>query len=110
MPRVKFLVTMCAILVASATAAGAEPKAGDHAGLTYWRPLANMNFDKEQEKILEEWNKVALDAKTDKLLDNSRPILLQMHRGAQIEHCDWGLDYQDGINMLLPHLGKARSL
>src|SRR5262245_26817054 len=87
-------------------AAAAEP----NAALKYWLAFANMKYDKDQEKIIEDWNKVPLDAKVDKLLDNSRVHLLQMHRGAQIEPCDWGLDYSDGVNMLLPHLGKARNL
>jgi hypothetical protein len=93
-------------LFPAARAAAAEP----NAALKYWLAFANMNYDKDQEKIIEDWNKVPLDAKTDKLLDNARVFLLQMHRGAQIEHCDWGLDYSDGVSMLLPHLGKARNL
>src|SRR5262245_2562587 len=107
MRRGWFLILLVSLALFPATrAAAAEP----NAALKYWLAFANMNYDKDQEKILEEWNKVPLDAKTDKLLDNSRPHLLQMHRGAQIDRCDWGLDYEDGVSMLLPHLAKARNL
>src|SRR5947209_4020895 len=109
MRRGWFLILLMS-LVPLASAAGAEPNLGANAALKYWLAFANMNFDKEQEKILEEWNKVPLDVKADKLLDNARPMLLQLHRGAQIERCDWGLDYEDGVGMLLPHLAKARNL
>ena len=33
-----------------------------------------------------------------------------MLRGAKLRGCDWGLDYEDGIGLLLPHLNKAREL
>jgi hypothetical protein len=104
-----FLVLMipCALTCA---APAAEPEPATNAALKYWLAYVNMNFDKEQEKLLDNWNKAPLDAAADKILDNSKNILQQMHRGAQIERCDWGLDYEDGPGMLLPHLGKARLL
>jgi hypothetical protein len=33
-----------------------------------------------------------------------------LHRGAALKNCDWGLDYNDGISMLMPHLAKSRDL
>jgi hypothetical protein len=33
-----------------------------------------------------------------------------MERGARLKRCDWGLDYNDGMGMLLPYLAKARDL
>src|SRR5262249_21936293 len=55
-------------------------------------------------------NKVPLDAATLKLIDKSRNSRLYLHRGAKLRFCDWGLDYADGIRLLLPHAPKARAL
>src|SRR5436305_10181793 len=33
-----------------------------------------------------------------------------LRRGAKLRRCDWGLDYNDGLGLLLPHLAKARDL
>jgi hypothetical protein len=67
-------------------------------------------LDKEQEKLLEQWDKAPLDAAALKLINASRNSLLYLHRAAKMPRCDWGLDYDDGIMLLLPHLGKARDL
>lgn len=66
--------------------------------------------DVVQEKLLHEWNKVPLDATALKLIDSSRSSRMYLHRGARLQRCDWSLDYQDGIGLLLPHLAKARDL
>jgi hypothetical protein len=102
-----FLVS---ILLITTSASAAEPAPTTNAALKYWQAFANLNFDKEQEKILETWSKAPLDAAADKLLDNSSVMLRQMHRGAQLNDCNWGLDFEDGPGMILPHLGKARTL
>jgi hypothetical protein len=35
---------------------------------------------------------------------------MYLHRGAKLRKCDWGLDYRDGVSMLLPHVAKSRTL
>src|SRR5439155_12326489 len=87
-----------------------ETEPGANAALKYWQAFTQMNFTKEQEKLLEEWSKAPLDAATDKLLDSAKMALLYLHRGAKLDACDWGLDYEDGPGLLLPHLAKSRAL
>jgi hypothetical protein len=83
-----------------------------NAALQYWQAFAQMpTLDKNQEKILGEWSTVALDdAAVEKLVVDSRASLKYLHRGANEKRCDWGLDYSDGISLMLPHLAKARDL
>ena len=58
-------------------------------------------FDKDQEKLLAEWNTVSLnDAAVKNLITGSRASLMYLHRGAKMRHCDWGLDYNDGISLM----------
>jgi hypothetical protein len=96
-------------VAAQAPDAKLEPSA--NAAVQYWQAIALMpSLDKDQEKLLGEWDKAPLDAAALKLIDASRNSLMYLHRGAKLKHCDWGLDYDDGISLLLPHLAKARDL
>jgi hypothetical protein len=96
---------------ATAQAPDAKPNLGANAAGKYWQAFALLpNLDKDQETLLEQWNKVPLDATALKLIDASRGSLEYLHRGAKLPHCDWSLDYQDGPFLRLPYLSKARNL
>jgi hypothetical protein len=95
--------------------AATDPSA--NAALQYWQAFAQMpSLDQEQQKLLEDWGKVEdwykqpLSPEAEKLVAAANTSLMYLHRGAQMPHCDWGLDYGDGISMLLPHLTKSRDL
>jgi hypothetical protein len=83
-----------------------------NAALQYWQAFSFLpTLDKDQEKLLGESTGVSLDdAAVNKLLAASQNSLMYLHRGAPLARCDWGLDYNDGISMLMPHLAKARDL
>ena len=104
------------ILVWSSTAQaqtpGAKADLAPNAAVQYWQAFAQMpTFDKDQEKLLADWNTVSLnDAAVKSLITGSRASLMYLHRGAKMRHCDWGLDYNDGISLMLPHIAKARDL
>lgn len=101
---------------ASSTAAEAPtPDAGHappaNAALQYWQAFALMpSLDKNQEKRLEDWNKVPLDGATLELIATFEESRLYLLRGAKLRNCDWGLDYEDGMGLLLPYLAKARDV
>ncbi len=90
-------------------AAKADPAV--NAAIKYWQAFGLLpTLDKDQEKILREWDKAPLDAAALKLIEQSRNSLQYLHRGAKLPRCDWALDYEDGISLLVPHLSKARTL
>jgi hypothetical protein len=102
-------------LLMRAPAAAQETAAPDlaaNAAIQYWQAFAQMPaLDEAQERVLSEWSTVSLDDPTvKKLLADSQHSLLYLHRGAKLAQCDWGLDYSDGISMLMPHLSRARNL
>jgi hypothetical protein len=100
-------------LCAPAAAQGPDAKSGAaaNAAIRYWQAFGLMPaLDKDQAMLLHEWDKVPLDAAARKLIDQSRNSLQYLHRGAKLPHCDWALDYDDGIRLLLPHAAKARTL
>lgn len=91
--------------------ADAKSDLGDNAALQYWQAVAVLPaYDQKEKELLEHWSEVALDSPTLKLLDNSRVMLIFVQRGTKKQRCEWGLDYNDGIEMLLPHLPKIRTL
>src|SRR5262245_26555898 len=84
---------------------------GANAALKYWQGFALLPaMDQNQEKMLNEWNKVPLDAAALKLIDESRQSITYLQQGAAIDRCDWGLDYDEGIRLLVPHGVKSRTL
>jgi hypothetical protein len=83
-----------------------------NAAIQYWQAFAQLqSLDQDQQKLLEQWNTVPLDdPAVAKVLAAGQSSLLYLHRGAKLPQCDWGLDYGDGVSLLLPHLAKARDL
>jgi len=83
-----------------------------NAALQYWQAFSQLpTLDKDQEKLLGEWNTASIDdPAVNKLLAASQNSLMYLHRGAPLPRCDWGLNYNDGISMLMPHLAKARDV
>jgi hypothetical protein len=98
-------------LAPAAQAADAQTDLAANAALKYWQAFALLpTLDKEQEKLLVEWDTIPLDAAALKLVDSSAISRMYLHRGARLPRCDWSLDYQDGVNLYLPHLAKALTL
>jgi hypothetical protein len=83
-----------------------------NAALQYWQAFSQLPaLDKEQEKYSSEWNSAPLNhPAVVKLLGESRNSLMYLGRGSQLNRCDWGLEYSDGVALLLPHLAKSRDL
>jgi hypothetical protein len=113
----KWKIVCCLLMLAFSSAAkGQSPdvksELAANAALQYWQAFSQMPaLDKEQEKALEQWTTVSLDDPVvEKLVEQSRMAVKYLHRGAKEPRCDWGLDYSDGISLMLPHLAKAREL
>ncbi len=98
--------------LATAQQPAGQSELGPNAALQYWQAFAQMPaLDEEQQKILDEWSTVSLkDPAVEKLATEAHKSMMYLHRAARLERCDWGLDYDDGISLLLLHLPKARDL
>jgi hypothetical protein len=83
-----------------------------NAALQYWQAFSQLPPQSaENDKIYSELYTISLkDAAVQRLIATSHQSLLYLRRGAALPECDWGLDYNDGIYMLLPGLGKSRDL
>lgn len=112
-----------AALPAAAQIPQSDPHTSGNAALQYWQAFALMpTLDKDQEKLLENWSTVSLDdEQVQKLLNGPHDVphgyqttaqtsLMFLHRGAEVANCDWGLKYDDGMGMLMPHMSRSRDL
>jgi hypothetical protein len=98
-------------LRAAAQSPNATPDLRANAAMKYWQAFAVLpTMDKNQEKLLHEWNKVPLDAAALALIERSRNSRLYLHRGAKLPRCDWSLDSEDGVGLLLSHCPRSLTL
>jgi hypothetical protein len=83
---------------------------GANAALKYWAGFFLMPDSKSDLAIIDDWQKVPLDAAAVKTIESGRVSLDYLHAGAEIPDCDWGIDPNQGLGLLLPHLNKVRQL
>ncbi len=108
---VSLTIGMLATARASADVGAPQSEAGGNAAMKYWQAFALLPaLDRDQEKLIDEWNKIPLDAGAIKLIDDSQSSREYLYRGARLANCDWSLDMDDGVFLRLPFLGKARLL
>jgi hypothetical protein len=91
----------------------AQPKSdlAANAAMKYWQAFAQLPpRDEATQQRLRDWPTTPLDVAARKLVADSEASFRYLRRGAALPHCDWSLDYEDGIGLLLPHLDKARTL
>lgn len=109
--RLLFVVPLVGLALGAPASAQSPAKGDGNAALKYWTAFGLLPAtDKDQEKTLQEWDKVPLDAAAAKLIDQAGNSLQYLHRGAAMDRCDWAPNYEDGVRLLLPHLAKARTL
>ncbi len=109
------LLAGATVILISATPGPAQPPGrsdlGANAALKYWQAFAHLPpRDEAQQRRLGEWRTTPLDAAARKLVADGQNSLLYLRRGAALPRCDWSLNYEDGVGLLLPHLDKSRSL
>ncbi|MBT7055440.1 MAG: hypothetical protein HN976_10150 [Lentisphaerae bacterium] len=78
----------------------AEPIVLANAASVYWQAFAALppQPDGNDPEALNAW------------VADSEAALVQLHKAAGMAHCDWTLDYSQGYDMVMPHLGKMRTL
>ncbi len=116
MPYSKLLMLFLPITLLWPAAANAQtPDAktdlAANAALKYWQAFAQMPaLTKEQAKLLERWKKVPLDEEVLKLIAASEKSRVYLYRGAKLTRCEWSIDFDDGMGLVLTHHIKARDL
>lgn len=93
----------------------AQQALAENAALKYWLAFDLLPLRQFDDKLYE-----AIDAsittlsKVDEslvaLVGASERALRELHRGASLPQCAWGLSTEDGVDMLIPHVQRTRLL
>jgi hypothetical protein len=116
MRRVFVSLFVLTLSLTSAARLSGQPRAGTadlaaNAALKYWQAFAHMPpRNDEQQRRLGDWRATPLDAQARRLVADSQNSFLYLRRGAALPRCDWSLNYEDGIGLLLPQLDRSRTL
>jgi len=116
MRRVGICLSVLATSLLFGAPVGAQPRAGGselaaNAALKYWQAFAHLPpRNDEQQRRIGDWRATPLDAQARRLVEDSQNSFLYLRRGAALPRCDWSLNYEDGIGLLLPQLDRSRTL
>jgi hypothetical protein len=88
-------IVQCAMISAAVTPPNAADSWND-----FFEQIQDMDFPAGEQSS---WGSVE-QTRYEELL----PLIKQARSFAQIEQCDWGLDYSQGLGMLVPHLAPMR--
>lgn len=82
----------------------------DNAAVLYYR--AFMLYEKENGLDLWDYFKGNIESneKIEQYLNKNRRIINIVLDATGVDHCDWGMDYSQGTEILLPPLHKAREI
>jgi hypothetical protein len=123
----RFSLTVCtlaaflAIAGSSIAMAQPAPAATDplaaNAALFYWRAFALLPkmSEKLENAMLRYSDRDAKDAHAfddslAPLVEQTDPVMQELHRAAKQPRCVWATPVEDGVATLLPHVSKAREL
>jgi hypothetical protein len=111
MLRALCLLTSVLVLPAGAAAADAPAGPGSNAALKYWQAFATLpRFTDSEQKRLNDYLTGTLDAHAREIVSQAEYSLKMLHQGAAIQHCDWEVSTEEGINVLFPQGPAAREL
>lgn len=98
-------------VAAAATRPGLGSELSANAALRYWPAFHFLPATTpEQEKLLTDFRTAPLDADAKALTAAADLSLRYLRDGAAQARGDWGLEYEQGFALLLPHLQKGRTL
>lgn len=108
-------ILLAAILVGSASAQQ-RTKLAENAALRYWSAFAEMQdsaiTDQQAKELAAILDGTAPydDSKYKELVEKNKPALETMIRAIAIPNCDWGVDYQLGLEAPVEYVRKALAL
>ena len=85
----------------------------NNAAILYYRAImVQKEPGKDVSDMLDDFRAGKIKANDDirKYLHDNQPALELLETAAQIPYCDWGHDFSQGFDLLLPELSKMRSM
>ena len=102
------LVTL--VLLVSTSAAFAYPP--DNAAVLYYKASMLYEADDEMNDMLFNLGKgrIELNEKIKEFVKKNHKLLTIVLDASEVENCDWGFDFSQGLNVLFPRFGKLKQL
>ncbi|MDB5172831.1 MAG: hypothetical protein JWN51_1604 [Phycisphaerales bacterium] len=109
-PFAPFIALGIALFSPAPIAIAADPAPSDNAATYYRQAFDALPKGDDVDRVFKDWDNVAFDGPTIKILRQCDPAIELMQRGASMKKCDWELDYNKGMELELPELKQARRL
>jgi hypothetical protein len=98
------VVALGIVSLSSISAIAGDSEVRGNAALKYWQAFATLPAlsDSESQKLRADALNMPLDAATRELIGKSEYSLKMLHHGAALPACDWGMEYEEGVETRLP--------
>lgn len=108
----KSIKAACAILVLLVLVPLVSAYPPNNAAVLYYRSCLCYKADSAMQKVLSDLveGKIEVDDSIAKYVGSNRSAIKFTITAADVLNCDWGLDYSEGMLLLLPHLSSIRNL
>lgn len=114
--RLTLSIVLLATPLALAWASQSAPSPSDNAALRYWPAFAEMQDSAITAGQAKELNQILdgtapyNDSVFGEFVEKNREALATMARGTALPYCNWGIDYQLGVNAPMDYPRKALEL
>src|SRR5262245_26129890 len=92
----RFVASAAVVVLFVSTSRAADVPLAENAALHYWQAIAALpdreKYPDEQKKRFDEWMTCPLDDAARAVVKSHSTTLLQLHRGAALPNCAWGLN------------------
>ena len=108
----KITIVLCAALALLMSTPLAFAYPPDNAAVLYYRACISHNVDSAMQEMLSDLSKgeIKLNEEIRKLVKRNRYAIAWVITAAEIQNCDWGLDYSEGMSVLMPPFYDFRNL
>ena len=104
-------IALVAILFALGTSSAAEGDLSANAALHYWQAFAGLpRLDDTQARKLGDGLTMPLDDDARAWVNATSDSLRELHYGAALPNCAWGISFEDGFFAVMHHTRAARRL
>lgn len=103
------VILISVVLLASVGQAFAYPP--DNAAVLYYKAFMILEPPNDMVgKMLKDLSRgnIGLNDQIRQYVERNRKVIKELVTAAEIKNCDWGYDFSEGFNMLLPNLAKCR--
>ena len=107
------IMTICATLIFFASTPSAFAQLPDNAALLYYQAcLLYEKPDETMDKMLHDFldDKIGVNEVIEQHIEKNRKVIDFIIKAANIPNCDWGYDYSQGFELVMPNLAHLRRI